>query len=85
MFEREVPANSLECWMPEEFDGYPGIAIANRYFSDRRNAGKESDLRFRNETDPYGILQRSKGRDFVHLSDNVVDYFEMNSTATGKK
>lgn len=78
-FGREVSACSLEPWIPEEFEGHPAIAVANRFFSDRRACGTSSDnqdLPFSPDVDPSRILQASKGQNFLHLEDNRVDYFE---------
>lgn len=78
-FAREVPANSLDLWVPADFEGHPSIAISNRFYSDRRSCGPSSDaeeVAFGEGVDPNRVLEKAKGKNLVHLTENEVAYFE---------
>ncbi|KAK7037559.1 hypothetical protein VNI00_011051 [Paramarasmius palmivorus] len=80
VLKRNVPvpdAEPLACF--GEIDGATTLHISNRFFSPRRLVEGEAAVNFAQDVDPYDILRKLAGSDFVHTKENVVTYERIKS------
>jgi hypothetical protein len=75
-FSRHFAENALVPWQPAQFGEYPAIDVSNRYFTPKRDAQLSTSITMSEDIDPNHALTILLGNDFVHTSDNVVEYFE---------
>jgi len=52
------------------------INISNRYFTRRSKMNGEALIQFSHAVDPENILTNALSNDFVHIQENVVEYYE---------
>jgi hypothetical protein len=76
LFKRHLPADSLNMWKENNFEGHPAIFSANKFFTDRHDRGCQTTIPFSPNVDPNQVLSKAMGQEFVHLMDNEVSYFE---------
>ncbi|KAF8874509.1 hypothetical protein CPB84DRAFT_1690100, partial [Gymnopilus junonius] len=82
---RSVGHNNIEtCGIIGDFEGQPSIEMTNRYFTHKRQAGLAKDITFSEHVDPKGYLENAKGRNYVHIEDNAVYYYEMTTDKFGE-
>lgn len=62
-------------WQPEMDKSWPVISAYTRYFTARQFADRLTESEFFENVDPHKILERSKGTNFVHTTENVVLYY----------
>ncbi|KAK7032198.1 hypothetical protein VNI00_013372 [Paramarasmius palmivorus] len=75
LLRRNVPqldSTPLSC--TDELDGHQALHLSNRYFLSRRLANGETSVDLDPVVDPYGILKKVGGTDFVHTAENIVEY-----------
>ncbi|KAK7033606.1 hypothetical protein VNI00_012843 [Paramarasmius palmivorus] len=75
VLKRSVPqqaAEPLGCF--SDLNGYTTFHVSNRYFLPRRLVEGEESVDFPDNVDPYGILRKIAGSEFVHTKENVVKY-----------
>lgn len=75
-FMRVLPKNSLEDWCPLMYGDHVAIDMTNRYFTDRHDQPPTDTINFKSCVDPDGILDRLMGDDYIHTSENEVEYYE---------
>ncbi|KAK7017939.1 hypothetical protein VNI00_018500 [Paramarasmius palmivorus] len=59
-----------------QYQNYNTIEVSNRYFTSARFANGEAHIPFTHDVDPRGILEEIKGDKMVHVTENVVEYYE---------
>lgn len=74
---RTFPAQTMDDWMQGEYQDYPAIDTANRYFTDRHDMGSVGQIDIPENVDPKGDLTKLMGEEYVHLPENEVTYFEI--------
>ncbi|PPQ97878.1 hypothetical protein CVT26_013050 [Gymnopilus dilepis] len=74
-FSDSFPEGTLSGWDSTTFRTYPCIEFNARYFS-RTTAGVDKTLSipFRTEVDPDGVLEKMVDDNFIHGTDNHVEY-----------
>ncbi|KDR65698.1 hypothetical protein GALMADRAFT_148469 [Galerina marginata CBS 339.88] len=80
IFGRNFPQGALENWNSATFEGHTAIDMNNRFFTLRKQATIEEIVPFSDTVDPYGILAGAISHDdqFVHTTENEVEYYELN-------
>jgi hypothetical protein len=58
-------------------DNSTDIDIGNRYFTDQCNAANTTPNEIAHSVNPQGILTTLMGQDFIHNTENKVQYFEL--------
>ena len=81
LFIRHLSADAMFPQSPDDFESHEVIAIGNWFYTDRHDKGGDVDIPFSYYVDPQGILECGKGAEFVHLTENKVDYFEMKGSS----
>ena len=76
VFERSLPHNALEEWVPGFYENFEALDMANWYLTDRRDVNGDTPIPFGIEIDPHNILSDALSNEFVHLSENKVEYYE---------
>ena len=76
IFERSLPHNTMEVWVPSYYDTSEVLDMANRYFTDRRDINGDAPISFGTEIDPHNILTNAMANEFVRLQENKVEYYE---------
>jgi hypothetical protein len=76
VFERSLPHNSMEEWVPGYYETFEALDMGNRYFTDRRDINGDTPISFGTEIDPHNILTNALSNEFVHLQENKVEYYE---------
>lgn len=76
LFERHLPHGTMVDWTPITIADYEAFSASTRLFTKRSDAHTESDQPFGDGVDTTGRLERMKGTDLVHLSDNKVTYLK---------
>ena len=76
VFERSLPHNALEEWVPSFYENFEALDMANRYFTDRCDVNGDTPISFGSEIDPHNILSNALSHEFVHLQENKVEYYE---------
>ncbi|XP_006461612.1 hypothetical protein AGABI2DRAFT_71516, partial [Agaricus bisporus var. bisporus H97] len=56
------------------FEEFSAIHCSTRMFTHRKHADGQKDIPFTSAEDPYNVLQKIKGDDFIHGEDNCVEY-----------
>ena len=74
LFVCRLPQGAIDDWNFSQFKEYPVISVANRYYTNNRDMGNDTDLPFGKDIDPHGILEQGKQKGFVHLVENTVEY-----------
>jgi hypothetical protein len=86
LFERSLPDHTLQAWQPTQIkDNVASIDMSNRYFTDRREAAHTAAIPISYAMDPQGILAMLMGQDFIHSSENEVQYYELVDLPDGTK
>ncbi|KAJ2934233.1 hypothetical protein H1R20_g2861, partial [Candolleomyces eurysporus] len=67
---------SLEPWQPSMFDGNPALEANARYFTQANHSAAGDIVEFAPYVDASGSLRELMEADYVHTSDNRVDYME---------
>jgi hypothetical protein len=82
LIARSFPEGKLQTWQPSTFlDDSTAIDIGNRYFTDQRDAADATPIQIAHSVDPQGILTTLMGQDFIHSTENEVQYFELSDHA----
>ena len=76
VFERSLPHNAMEEWVPSYYETFEVLDMGNRYFTDRRDINGDTPISFSTEIDPHNILTNAMSNEFVHLQENKVEYYE---------
>ena len=76
VFERSLPHDALEEWVPGFYENFEALDMATQYFTDRRDVNGDTPIPFGIEIDPHNILSDTLSNEFVHLSENKVEYYE---------
>lgn len=76
LFNQEFTQGALEAWTPGRFGQFDAIDISNRYFTRRSDMNGETPIQFSRAIDPDNILTNALSNDFVHIQENVVEYYE---------
>jgi hypothetical protein len=76
LFDQEFMQGELEAWTPGRFGQFDAIDISNRYFTRRCDMNGEAPIQFSHAIDPENILTNALSNDFVHIQENVVEYYE---------
>jgi hypothetical protein len=76
VFERSLPHNTMEEWVPSYYEAFEVLDMGNRYFTDRHNMNGETHIPFGTEIDPHNILTNALSYEFVHVQENKVEYYE---------
>jgi hypothetical protein len=76
LFNQEFMQGELEAWTPGTFGQFNAIDISNRYFTRRGDMNGEAPIQFSHAVDPENILTKALSKDFVHIQENVVKYYE---------
>lgn len=76
IFERSLPHNTMDAWVPSYYETFQALDMGNRYFTDRRDINSDDPISFGTEIDPHNILTNALSNEFVHLLENKVDYYE---------
>jgi hypothetical protein len=76
VFSCHFTKGALVPWQPATFGDYPAVDVSNRYFTARRDAQSSTSVPFSEDVDPNCTLTRLLGANFIHTSDNDVQYFE---------
>ncbi|KAF8333773.1 hypothetical protein F5887DRAFT_1079945 [Amanita rubescens] len=86
LFRGHVPREKLKpCSCIDSYGEYTSIESSCRYFSSIKDCGpKEKHIPFGSEIDPYGILSSIENTSYVHIYDNVVQYYERSTSDTGE-
>ena len=76
LFNQEFMQGELEAWTPGGFGQFDAIDISNRYFTRQCDMNGEAPVQFSHAIDPENILTNVLSNDFVHIQENVVEYYE---------
>jgi hypothetical protein len=76
LFNQEFMQGELEAWTPGRFGQFNAIDISNRYFTRRGDMNGEAPIQFSRAVDPENILTKALSNDFVHIQENVVEYYK---------
>jgi hypothetical protein len=76
IFCQKFMQGELEAWTPGRFGQFEAIDVSNRYFTPRRDMNGEAPIQFSHDIDPENILRNALSNDFVHIQENVVEYYE---------
>ena len=76
LFDQEFMQGELEAWTPGRFGQFDAIDISNRYFTRRSDMNGEAPIQFSRAIDPENILTNALSNDFVHIQENIVEYYE---------
>jgi len=52
------------------------VDISNRYFTRHSKMNGEAPIQFSHAVDPENILTNALSNDFVHIQENIVEYYE---------
>lgn len=74
LFQRNFPLGTMADRIATTFGDEEAFSAATRLFTMRIDAPNETDLEFSDGVDPTGRLERMKGSDLMHLSDNKITY-----------
>ncbi|KAJ2934234.1 hypothetical protein H1R20_g2868, partial [Candolleomyces eurysporus] len=74
---------TLEPWQPAVFEGTAAIEASTRYFTDARHAASGDIVDFAPYVDRNGHLKEIMENEYVHTTDNRVDYMEMINSPEG--
>lgn len=85
MFRRTAVEGTLEEWTPSIFQKHLSIDIGNRYFTPRQHALQDQQIAFSPSIDPHNILSEAMGDQFVHVEENLVEYYEAHKKNGGTK
>ena len=77
-FANNFPEDKLDAWNYTQFEESHAIRSSSRYFTERRLAPQETQMKFGKHVDPENILQKMMGHDFFHGPDNFVEYKKSN-------
>jgi len=76
VFERLLPRNTLEEWVPSYYETFEALDMGNPYFTNRCDMNGDTHIPFSTEIDPHNILTDALSHEFVHLAENKVEYYE---------
>ena len=76
LFNQEFMHGELKDWTVGQFGQFDAIDISNRYFTRRSEMNGETPIQFSRAVDPENILTNALSNDFVHIQENVVEYYE---------
>jgi hypothetical protein len=76
IFERSLPHNTMDAWVPSYCETFKALDMGNHYFTDRHDINGDVPISFGTEIDPHNILTNALSNEFVHLLENKVDYYE---------
>ena len=85
MFRRTAVDGTLEEWTPSAFQKHLSIDIGNRYFTPRQYALQDERIAFSPTIDPHNILSEAMGDQFVHVEENLVEYYEAHKKNGGTR
>lgn len=74
MFEEQIHGHKINDWEVERFQDNLAISAHSRYFAQKRHVKANDRHSFQPFVDQNGELEKLKGENFVHSSDNVVKY-----------
>ncbi len=60
---------------PSTYEGHPALDANCRYFTQVSDGCGREDIPFDKVMDPRGFLERSKGSNFIHTQNNVVEFY----------
>lgn len=75
----------LEPWQPVSFEGHIALKANTRYFTPSLYATVDDCVEFGLYVDDNGTLKSIMGGDYVHTTDNRVDYVKRVAAADGTK
>ncbi|KAF9038745.1 hypothetical protein BJ165DRAFT_1352692, partial [Panaeolus papilionaceus] len=75
---------SLEQWNPDFYDVSTALQASARYFTPASMAYGSGQVPFAPFVDPEGYLLQSMGSEYVHTTENRVDYYQRAVDAYGK-
>jgi len=76
LFNQEFMHRELEDWTAGQFGQFDAINILNRYFTRCSEMNGEAPIQFSHAVDPENILTNALSNDFIHIQENVVEYYE---------
>jgi hypothetical protein len=83
-FSRCIAVQKLAtCSLVDSFDKYSCVELSNRYFTARKDVTAEQHMPLSSDVDPKGFLAEAAGNLYVHATENVVNYFALNTTRDG--
>lgn len=74
-FMNKLPPDSLESWQPSKYQNTEAFDAGSRYFINARVAGAAERGQFDALADPNGVLAAMVDEDFIHITDNDVQYY----------
>ena len=77
LFRECLPEGKLLPWRTDTSDGHIVLHMHSRYFTHKRYANLHDVQEFEPGVDVDGQLKELQGFNFVHTSDNVVQYLAM--------
>jgi hypothetical protein len=77
MMTAHFPVDSTHPWQETLYEGHTAIDFNARYFTQRKDAPKESSLPFFEGVDPEGVLETLRRQDLIHGPDNQVEYLKL--------
>lgn len=82
---RDFKEGELDPWNPSNTSGYLSIDMSNRYFKSAKECPCLRSIAFDTSIDPNGHLKSAGGAEYVHVQENVVEYYESVIDENGKK
>jgi len=76
LFNQEFMHGELEDWTVRQFGQFDTINISNCYFTRHSEMNGEALIQFSHAVDPENILTNALSNDFVHIQENIVEYYE---------
>ena len=77
VYERLLPHDTLEEWVPSFYENFEALDMANRYFTVPHDMNGDTPIPFGIEINPHNILSDALSNEFVHLPENKVEYYEV--------
>ena len=83
LFQEYIPAGKLIPWRADVVNDQLVLHMHSRYFTPRRQANLNDIQEFEPGVDIDGQLKELQGSNFVHTSDNVVQYLGTRKESEG--
>ena len=85
LFHRQFVEGTLQPLSSTNHAAHIALDMTNRYFTPKRDAPGTPHLPFTNAVDPYGILEKMVGSDYVHAEESEVYYYTLCVDEEGTK
>ena len=79
-----LPDGAMEPWQPAVHDNFPAIEANARYFTPASAASSQDIVEFAPFVDPTGQLSNLMEGDYVHTTDNRVEFMESVAACDGR-